>query len=239
MSRKLNRLYIPTPFSKGSPLGLQENQSHYLLHVLRMREGDSIIAFNGEDGNWLAQVRIIKKAAHLDLVESMERMPPLPSLHLYFAPIKKHRLSWLIEKATELGVTDFHPLLTERTTQPLPNLDKLSSIAIEASEQSERTEVPQFHAPLPLRELLSTFDLTQTLLVGHEDRTHPPLSLLPLEPSTSKHLLVGPEGGFSPREFETMGAYAFVRFVTLSKLILRTETAALAGLSLLQMRQIS
>lgn len=217
---------------------LKENQSHYLLHVLRLRHGDFIIAFNGEDGNWLAQLRLIKKTAHLDLVESMERIPPLPSLHLYFAPIKKHRLSWLIEKATELGVTAFHPIITERTTQPLPSLDKLSSIAIEAAEQSERVEVPQFHAPLPLRKLLSTFDLEQMLLVGHEDRTHPPLYLLPLEPSPSKHLLVGPEGGFSPQEFEDMGHHAFVRFVTLSKLVLRTETAALAGLSFLQMSDV-
>jgi 16S rRNA (uracil1498-N3)-methyltransferase len=239
MPKKLNRLYVSAHFRKGALLPLQENQSHYLLHVLRAREGDSIIVFNGEDGNWLAQMRIIKKTAHLDLVESMVSMPPLPCLHLYFSPIKKHRLSWLIEKATELGVTDFHPILTERTTQPLPSIDKLSLIAIEASEQSERVEVPHFHPPLPFAELLDTFDLTQTLLVGHEDRTHPPLSSLPLDGNTSMHLLVGPEGGFSPREFEAMGAYAFVRFVTLSKMILRTETAALAGLSLLQLTEIS
>lgn len=241
MAKKYTRLYVSSPLSLDATITLSPDQSHYLITVLRMKDSDGLQVFNETDGNWRAHLQITKKQAHI-LVQSKDAVPnPLPSLHLYFPAIKKHRLSWLIEKATELGVTAFHPIITERTHQPLPSLSKLQAIAIEAVEQSERIEIPEFCPLSSLKDALAAFPQEHNLYVGREQRDRASLIDVWQEHNVapSSHIMIGPEGGFSDAEFALMESYPFVRFVTLSTQVLRTETAALAALAMIQMLHLT
>ena len=239
MAKKFTRLYVSASLSSGVRIRLSDEQAHYLMNVLRMKDGQNLQVFNEGDGNWTAHIQMSKKIIDI-MIDSKSITPsPLPPLHLYFPAIKKHRLSWLIEKATELGVTAFHPIMTERTHQPLPNTSKLQAIAIEASEQSERVEIPKFHPVKTLREALELLPSENTLYVGREQRDQPSLLELSTKSPHTAHIMIGPEGGFTDEEFSFMEKYPFVRFMTLSEQVLRTETAALAALSIIGVLNLS
>ncbi|MGN6670672.1 MAG: RsmE family RNA methyltransferase [Candidatus Nucleicultricaceae bacterium] len=240
MAKKYTRLYVSSPLSLGATITLSADQSHYLITVLRMKDGEGLQVFNETDGNWSAHLQITKKQAHI-MVHTKDAAPsPLPPLHFYFPAIKKHRLSWLIEKATELGATAFHPIITERTHQPLPSLSKLQAIAIEAAEQSERIEIPAFHPTVSLKDALAAFPKDHNIYVGREQRDRASLiDVWRAHRAPSSHIMIGPEGGFSDAEFALMEGYPFVRFMTLSAQVLRTETAALAALAMIQMLHLT
>lgn len=239
MAKKFTRLYVSASLSLDARIRLSDEQTHYLMNVLRMKDGQNLQVFNETDGNWTAHLQMSKKIIEINIDSKNITPSPLSPLHLYFPAIKKHRLSWLIEKATELGVTAFHPIMTERTHQPLPNTSKLQAIAIEASEQSERVEIPKFHPVKTLREALELFPSENTLYVGREQRDQPSLLELSTKSPHTSHIMIGPEGGFTDEEFSFMEKYPFVRFMTLSEQVLRTETAALAALSIMGVLNMS
>ena len=235
------RLFVRDPLAPGAELVLAPGQAHYLGAVMRRGTGDPVLLFNGRDGEFLARIvapeagsgRAAGRAALRVRVDSRTRaQAPGPDLWLAFALLKRDATDLVVQKATELGVVALFPVLTARTNAARVNLDRLAAIATEAAEQSERLEVPVIHPPRPLAALLADWPRDRPLFAAFERAdAPPPPGLAPGQPAG---LLVGPEGGFTEAELDVLRACPFVTPAGLGPRILRAETAALAGLVLLQ-----
>lgn len=232
------RLFIPTPLANGLQVDLLPKQTHYVLHVLRLQNGDLVRLFNGVDGEWEAQLVHHGKSMVLATLKQQLRPQPSPTTfpyHLAFAVLKHDPLRFLIEKATELGVASLTPLITERTQVRTVNLERLHLIAIEAAEQCDRLTVPTFNPLQTLQQFILSQSDTHTLVVGDERREAPLFQTYLAERSHPNPLvfMIGPEGGFSPAEFSFLEEHPTIARVTLCPHILRAETAGLCALSLL------
>lgn len=230
------RLYIPQPFVVAEPVRVSAKQAHYLCHVMRLQEGASITVFNNRDGEWQATLgNYDKKGGWVHLKKQTKPFIAPPEVRLLFAPIKSGRIDYLIEKATELGVTDLYPVLTDRTVVRKINFERLEAHAIEAAEQCERMTVPKLYELQNLTKLLSTWDPAYPLIVGDErggaEPIYPCLKTIRQEKNTPVSFLIGPEGGFSNEEFSLFQYYGWVKPVSLGDTILRADTAALMALS--------
>ena len=224
MSSKNIRIFMDVPLSQAQSLTLEKTQSHYLSNVMRLTEGDTFKIFNGVHGEWLVKVvNPSKKAFEIEVLECIRPQIQEPYKALLFPPIRQNRMDFMIEKATELGVTDFYPILTDNTNVTKINPDRLRKIIIEAVEQSERLVVPEIHPLAPLRETLNSWDVSKAIYVGAERQDVQSLSTADPVPAS----LVGPEGGFSPKEFAFFQKFDFVKPVSLGPNILRAETAAI------------
>jgi len=231
----LSRLYFDMPLNEGVTLILPKEQAHYLGNVLRKREGDEVRIFNGQNGEWRAEILAMSKKSIEVVVKEQLRMPRYcPDITLCFALIRKHRTQFIIEKATELGVRTLQPVLTARTQFPKINIDKARLQVIEAAEQTERLDLPIIEPLIKLDTLLSNWDSKKPLIFADEaGDALPALSALKSlsEPSA---ILIGPEGGFTPQEREILRGHNFVTAVSLGPRILRADTAALSLLTLWQ-----
>jgi 16S rRNA (uracil1498-N3)-methyltransferase len=229
------RLYISDSLSSQTALTLQEKQAHYATHVMRRKEGDTLLLFNGRDGEWQATITDIRKKAVQMRVEKQTRIQvEAPDIWLIFAPIKAGHLEFLVEKATELGVSRLLPVRTDRTIVSRVNHARLQAHAIEAAEQSERLDVPILDDYQPLSALLSAWDASRSLIYGDESGHGKEATQLLHGKSPPLALLIGAEGGFSPSEFNVLKECSFTHALSLGKRILRADTAALAGLTLIQ-----
>lgn len=222
------RLFTTLSLTAQSPVPLTLPQTHYLLHVMRLKAGDEFLLFNGRDGEWLSALSLPSKKAALALPLSCMRQQALePGPLLYFPPLKKEPLAFLIQKATELGASALCPVLTERASHPHLKSDRLSAIAIEAAEQSRRLTLP---AILPATSLK---DIKKPFYFLDESGKSPLISTLSV--SKTGAFVFGPEGGFSDKEF------SFLRTngtgLSLGPLTLRAETAGLCLLSYLSCLQ--
>lgn len=223
------RLYVSALPTPRMGFTLSEGQSHYLATVMRLAEGDSVRVFNGQQGEWRAIVtKISRKAVSLEVQEQTRVPVPEPDAWLCFALLKRQKTDLAVEKATELGVSVIQPVITARTNADHVNLARLQAIAIEAAEQCERLHVPQILAPKKLSELLANWP-QRPLFVADERRTAPLLGPA-IGPCA---LLIGPEGGFTDHELEDIARRPMIQPVSLGQRILRAETAAIAGLTLL------
>ncbi len=235
------RLYVENPLEAGSTLTLAKEQSHYLAQVLRRREGDMVRLFNGMDGEWRAVIAYMgKKEVTLQLEERLRMQVREPDLWLVFAPVKHDALGFIVEKATELGVAAFHPVITQRTIVQRINNTKLEANIKEASEQCERLTLPMLAAPVALSTLLDAWPEQRLLFVCDEMAAGNAIQnvLLALKSSADSYtgfgLMIGPEGGFTDEERHWLQHYPFVVPVGLGPRILRADTAALAALACLQ-----
>lgn len=231
------RLFVPTALSGGAEVALPPDQAHYLRHVLRLGEGDTIALFNGRDGEFHATLTTLGKK-EVRLLVGMQTRPftATADLWLCFAPIRQGRIEMVIEKATELGVGRLLPVQTRRCQIAKVNGERLSAIAREAAEQSERLDVPPIENLVTLEKLLAEWPKERRLYVCAERSEALPL-LAALQPRPKDEpcaLLVGPEGGFAPEERESMLRHPAVVPVTLGPNILRAETASIAALAILQ-----
>ena len=225
------RLHVRAALGAGALVEATAGQAHYLGSVLRRSAGDVVHLFNGQDGEWVARIATLARGrASLRVERQVRAQAADADLWLVFALLKRDMTDLVVQKATELGVAALQPVLTERTNASRVNLDRLQAIAVEAAEQSERLTVPTVHPVRPLAEALGTWDRGRALFVAME-RTA--AAGLKAEPGPAG-LLVGPEGGFGPRDRAVLDACGFVRPVSLGARILRAETAAIAGLALLQ-----
>ncbi len=198
---------------------------------MRRGLGDPLLLFNGHDGEFAARISSIRRdRGSLHIEQQLRAQEPEPDLWLVFALLKRDATDLVVQKATELGVAELHPVITERSNTHRANTDRLLHIAIEAAEQCERLTVPSVHQPRRLMDLLSDWPSDHHLFAAMERIPAPAIS-----PSRgSRALLVGPEGGFTPAELDVLRAHPFVTPVTFGPRILRAETACIAGLALLQ-----
>jgi 16S rRNA (uracil1498-N3)-methyltransferase len=230
------RLHVTCDLAAGLSVALAVAQAHYLKSVLRLAPGATVALFNGRDGEWAARIDGFGRGAcALTVLERRREQSPEPDLWLVFAPIKRARLDFLVEKATELGAAELHPVYTRRTMVERVNLERWRANAAEAAEQTERLTVPALHEPQPLDRLLVRWPAGRRLLLCDESGTAPSVAdALAQEVPGPWAVLVGPEGGFADTELDALMKLAFVCRVSLGPRVLRSDTAALAGLSVLQ-----
>ncbi len=225
------RLFTTEALSEGATIQISPEQAHYLGSVMRRGPGDDVVLFNGTHGEFLASIATIKRdKAQLAVGAQLRPQAAEPELTLVFAPLKRDTTNLVVEKATELGVTRIQPVFTERTNAGRLNLDRFAAIAREASEQCERLCVPEILPPMKFFDLLGSWPHDRVLSAAIE-RGH---AGYPSRRGFPQALLIGPEGGFSPVELDAMRRLAFVESIGLGPRILRAETAAIAGLALLQ-----
>lgn len=233
------RLYVTADLAEGAGVALDQMRAHYLRNVLRRRVGDAVALFNGRDGEWRAQIAAFTRGGGaLEVLERTREQPEVPDLWLVFAPVKRARIDYIAEKATELGVSALCPVLTQHTAVTRVNLHRLEANAIEAAEQTERLTVPLVYEPMTLSELLAKWDERRRLLVCAEAGPARPIAAalgeLAQDPQAAAQpwaILTGPEGGFSRSELDGLAALPFVTAVGLGPRILRADTAALAALA--------
>lgn len=208
---------------------LDQGQTNYLGNVLRLNVGDRLLVFNGFSGEWLAEIADrSKRQMTLTVREISRSQEAIPDLWLAFAPIKKGRVDWLVEKAVELGVARLLPVLTKRTIVDKLNLDRLRAHIIEAAEQCNRTTLATIDVPMRLDDFLDQRHTDRTLYFADETGGDPAVTAFAPGPAT---ILIGPEGGFTPDEAMAIRAAVNVKPIDLGPRILRTETAALASIS--------
>ncbi|MFW6300479.1 MAG: RsmE family RNA methyltransferase, partial [Oceanicaulis sp.] len=153
------RLHLDAPFSAGARLDLDKDQAHYLVNVMRRSAGDTLRVFNGEDGEWRAEIAEAgKRRAALTLVEQTRAQTAAPDLHLFFSPVKKARTDFIVEKATELGASAITPVMTRRTMADRVRTDRLQALVREAAEQTERLDLPGVGEPVSLVQMLKGWD---------------------------------------------------------------------------------
>jgi 16S rRNA (uracil1498-N3)-methyltransferase len=230
------RLYVESRLAPDGTVELAIGQAHYLRSVLRLDRDAAVAGFNASDGEWLCRVTQIGKSGGRLVVERQLRLPePEPDLWLLFAPIKRTRLDWLIEKATELGISALLPILTARTQYERLNLERLRAHAVAAAEQSERLSVPDLRLPAHLNNVLATWPPERHLAVCDETGAGAPISEASLQLSGRPlAFLIGPEGGFDQTELDGLGKLSFVTRIGLGPRVLRAETAAVAALAVFQ-----
>ena len=229
------RLYVKADLGTNMAVSLDEGQSHYLLHVLRARAGNRLLLFNGRDGEWLAEiVQAGKRGVTAACLMQGKPQSGGPDIWLAFAPVKKTPSDYLVQKASELGVSLLQPVFTRRTIVSRLNLERMAANAIEAAEQSARLSVPEIREATTLERLLSAWPKERNLFFCDEGGDARPLAQAALDTSGPAAVLTGPEGGFDPAERATLRALPFVTPVTLGPRILRADTAALAALAIWQ-----
>ena len=154
MSSKLQRLFVTSALAQGATVGLAKHQAHYLGNVLRLKPGDALLLFNGSDGEWCAELSAVgKKGAEARLTHQTRPQDQGPDLQYLFAPLKRARLDYMAQKATELGVSALRPVITRHTVAERVNTDRLLANAVEAAEQCGILRVPEVMAPEPLAKL--------------------------------------------------------------------------------------
>jgi len=230
------RLFVTHDLAAGASLALDEGQSRYLAAVMRLSEGDQILVFNGRDGEWRAALSAVGKRSVTLAVEDMARAQAIgPALDLVVALVKRARLETIVEKAAELGAARVLPVVTERTNADHTRVDRLRAIAVEASEQTGRLDAPQVLEPVKLEALIGGWSPPRRLLFCDEaGDARPALEALAGAPAGPWAILIGPEGGFSPKERERLRALDFAVPASLGPRILRADTAAISALTLWQ-----
>ncbi len=235
MKKAKIRLYVEHALGEGQSVPLTRAQAHYLFSVMRLGEGAEVLLFNGRDGEWLAEVAEAGKRGGLLFCKRRTRplqMPP--DVWLMFAPIKKARTDFIVEKAAELGAARILPVRTDFTNSERVRRDRLEAHAIEAAEQCGGTYVPPVEALQPLEKLLAEWPEDRRLMFCDEALVGARAALEGFERGGRWAILIGPEGGFSDAERERLRALPFSTPVSLGPRILRADTAAVAALTLWQ-----
>jgi 16S rRNA (uracil1498-N3)-methyltransferase len=227
------RLHVDHLLAAGQAVPLSEGQSHYLTGVMRLGVGDPVQLFNGRDGEWRASLTVAGRRGAIATCEAQSRPLMLPpDLWLLFAPIKKARTDFIVEKAVELGVRRILPVQTRHTNAERIRQDRLQAHAIEAAEQCGATFVPEVADLAPLDRVLAAWPDGRRLYWCDETAAGQPAALAPLDGPAA--ILIGPEGGFSAEEAERLRARQGVTTLSLGPRILRADTAAVAAITLWQ-----
>jgi 16S rRNA (uracil1498-N3)-methyltransferase len=234
MPSKLQRLFVKSKLQAGDEIALAPDQAHYLGNVLRLKPGDKILVFNGPDGEWCASLSDIgKKKATIKVEHQTRAQDEGPDLHYIFAPIKRGRLDYMAQKATEMGASVLQPVITRRTIAERVNTGRLQANAVEAAEQCGILSVPEVRAPQKLSKLLEQWDEDRLLIFADEAAgTASPIEALGAQAPRPLAVLIGPEGGFEPEERALLLQQTYVMPLSLGPRVMRADTAAVACLAL-------
>jgi 16S rRNA (uracil1498-N3)-methyltransferase len=230
------RLYVDSPLGAGAAVALEPEQAHYLTHVLRLKSGASVLAFNGHDGEWAATIEVQRRSALLRVGDRVRAQTTPADLHYLFAPLKSARLDYMVQKAVEMGVAKLQPVLTRHTQAARVNTGRMRANAIEAAEQCGVLSVPDVEEPLPFAQMLAKREAARWMIFCDEDAAVAnPIAALSTVPARSPlAVLIGPEGGFADDERAALLKLPNVVRLCLGPRILRADTAAVAALTIVQ-----
>ena len=230
------RLFVSNTLEATAEITATSDQAHYLLRVLRVKNGDYINLFNGCDGEWTSVIKdVSKKGCHFQVEKKLREQLTEPDLWLAFAPLKKTNTNFVVEKASELGVSRLIPVFTEHTSTARVKSERLRLIATEAAEQCDRLTVAHVTDPMSFNELIKKWPNQRHLLVPDETGGGESIKSVLDSMQKSPHgLFIGPEGGFARSELDALEKLPFVTLVGLGPRILRAETAAIAALACYQ-----
>src|ERR1700675_225289 len=231
------RLFVDAPLAMGETVELERNQSNYLGNVLRLAAGDTILVFNGRDGEWQASITGRKRPDSLAIVARTRPQDRLPDLAYVFAPLKHARLDYMVQKAVEMGVSSLQPVLTRFSQVTRVNGERMRANVVEAAEQCGILSLADVAEPVALDRYLAG-RAGQRLLVFCDEAAAAanPLLVLQGTPAASKgvDILIGPEGGFAEEERAVLLRQPQTLRLCLGPRILRADTAAVAALALVQ-----
>ena len=223
------RLFVQQPLADGATVGISGSSAHYLMAVMRLKEGAPVKLFDDISGEYLATITNLGKRDLVLTVQARLRdREQSPDLWMCQALIKKDRFDWVAEKACELGVARFVPVLTARCVVDKVKEDRLRAHMIEAAEQCERTALPEIAALARLDALVKNWPPERTLYFCDERGGEPLLDAIRTGPGA---ILIGPEGGFTDDENTAIRAHPNARPVSLGPRILRADTAAVTAIS--------
>jgi 16S rRNA (uracil1498-N3)-methyltransferase len=201
---------------------------------MRMRAGDELLVFNGRDGEWLAEIAALRRGyCELVVRERIREQAGGPDVHYLFAPLKKARLDYMVQKATEMGVAALRPVITRRTQAERVNAERMRANVIEAAEQCGVLRMPKIFEPQRLDAALHGWPSERALIFADEAAPiASPLEALEAVPRGPAALLIGPEGGFDEAERAMLRRLPFVHAISLGPRVMRADTAAVAALAL-------
>ncbi len=239
MKMSKTRLFVSKKLSANILIYIKNKQHHFLKNVLRVKNEDNINLFDGLTGEWLSKVISINRDnIVLQIQNKLREIPPESDLWLIFAPIKSYRMNITIQKATELGISRFIPILTEYTNQSQINFKNFELNMIEASEQSERLSIPTLDKTIKLNDLVNNFPSDRGLVFCDEGNENLPTIYNALIKENEKYkkwaVIIGPEGGFSENERSSFSSLPSCISVSLGKRILRSDTATTAAIFSIQ-----
>jgi 16S rRNA (uracil1498-N3)-methyltransferase len=233
------RLSVAAPLTPGAALTLERPQIHYLRNVLRLKDGDPVLVFNGKDGEWRARLAEAgRRGAVLNVAERTRAQTTPCDLHYLFGPLKHERLDYMVQKAVELGVSRLVPIFTQHVQVTRVNLERMRANAIEAAEQCGILNLAEIAEPLTFKQMIAGRDAERLLVFCDEDAETQDavaaLSALRAGQARPLAVLIGPEGGFAEDERSTLLKLPNVVQLALGPRILRADTAAVAALALVQ-----
>ena len=229
------RILVSGSLDLGLNVPLTREQIHYLTNVLRLGNGDPVLAFNGRDGEWRCHFEGRKGSGSLLPLNCLRAQPKTEvSLRLCFAPLKHARLDYMVQKAVEMGAGRLQPVITGRTQAARVNEERMRANAVEAAEQCGILTIPEVQAPMKFDALLTTWEPDRWMVFCDEDAemSDPVAVLSALRDATDVGLIIGPEGGFDQTERQALMALPRRLRLSLGPRILRADTAAVAALAL-------
>jgi len=229
------RLFFKKNLSDNLNSNLDKSQSHYISKVMRIKEGESFSLFN-DSGEWEAKINEIKKGiVNFIIVKKLKNSENNSEIWLAFTPIKLNYLNFMIQKATELGVTKFIPILSERTMVRDLNSERLNKVIIEASEQSNRIKLPKLEKLVKFKDFIKLYKDTD-IVFGDLNSSNDQIKINKDSPVC---ILIGPEGDFSENERKEILDLKNVKSLKINKNILRAETAAISIISIISFKILS
>ena len=228
------RLYVTAALVAGVEIACDKDQSNYLVNVLRLEQGAEVLLFNGLHGEWRAVLsEASKRHCTLTVGRMVRAQVAGPDIHYLFAPLKRTRLDYMVQKAAELGVSMLKPIITRRTIAERVNIERMRANAIEAAEQCGILHVPTVAEPERFERVLEGWDGKRRLIFCDEAAdVASPLAVLSALPKGPLAVLIGPEGGFDPEERKALLAKPFTVPISLGPRVMRADTAAVAVLAL-------
>jgi 16S rRNA (uracil1498-N3)-methyltransferase len=231
------RLFVEAALAAGETVPLTREQSNYLGNVLRLSAGETILAFNGRDGEWQASIAGRKRADSLEIMDQTRPQDRLPDLAYVFAPLKHARLDYMVQKAVEMGASSLQPVLTRFTQVSRVNSERMRANVIEAAEQCGILSIAAVAEPVPLDRYLGQREAARLLVFCDEAAdVRSPLQALQsgLSATNGIDVLIGPEGGFAEEERAVLLRQPTTLRLSLGPRILRADTAGVAALALVQ-----
>jgi 16S rRNA (uracil1498-N3)-methyltransferase len=230
------RLFVDAPLREGERIALERNQSNYLGNVLRLSASETILVFNGRDGEWQAQIEGRKRPDTLTIVARTRPQDRLPDIAYVFAPLKHARLDYMVQKAVEMGASMLQPVLTRHTQVSRVNSDRMRANVIEAAEQCGILSLAGVAEPVALERYLDTRETSRLLVFCDEasDVKDPVEALRQMTAAAGIDIVIGPEGGFAEEERALLLRQPKTLRLSLGPRILRADTAGVAALALVQ-----